>query len=38
MERGGKRERERRRARDDSKKDESLKGERSGQAVPFIVG
>jgi hypothetical protein len=32
------RERERRRARDESKKDESLKRARRGQAVPFIVG
>jgi hypothetical protein len=30
--------RERRRARDDSKKGESLKRARRGQAAPFIVG
>ena len=36
MERGG-RERERRRARDESKKGESLKREKRGQAAPFIV-
>ena len=38
MKRGVKRERERRRARDESKKGESLKSERWGQAAPFIVG
>ena len=36
--REGGRERERRRARDDSKKGESLKRVRRGQAAPFIVG
>ena len=30
--------RERRRARDENKKSESLKRERRGQAAPFIVG
>ena len=34
----GDRERERRRARDESKEGESLKRARRGQAVPFIVG
>jgi hypothetical protein len=36
--REGERERDRRRARDESKKGESLKRERRGQAAPFIVG
>jgi hypothetical protein len=38
MWRDGGREKERRRARDESKKDESLKRERRGQAAPFMVG
>ena len=38
MWRDGGREKERRRARDESKKGEGLKRERKGQAAPFIVG
>jgi hypothetical protein len=38
MWREGERERERRKIRDESKKGESLKRVRMGQAAPFIVG